>query len=192
MLFFTIKNLSSFLSAAEFVINSDGSPIYHIEETIPSPFKRLVSLTKFRMLLSLELDMIDLESNRSFRIIKKVSYPYNSYTLKGEDGHTIASFEPKKRGWKWLPISSLSTYIVKNGNGEITGSAFLKNPTILGSQHSDVSDMTGQTIATFEWKKFSLWKGYRECELLISRYEEDWVLISIVAAIIKGLYLQQR
>ncbi len=191
MLFFTINNLSGFLSPAKFVVYSDGRLIYHIEETMPSPFKKVISLTRFRMLLSLELDMVETPSNKILRIKRIVSYPYSYYNII-EGNNPIFSFEPGKTGWKWLKIRSPLRYIIKNGHGQIAGFACFKNPAILGWQRGEVKDLSDQIVATFEWKGFSLWKGYRECELLISRHEEDWVLISIVAAIIKGLYLQQR
>lgn len=192
MLYFTIKNLSGFLSPSEFVVKYGSQEIYHIKETITSPFKRLISFTRFRMLLSLELELIDLESNKTFRVNRKVSYPYNYFTITGEDNFTLVSFEPMKKRWKWISLRSLTTYIVKDSKDEITGTVISKNPTIIGHQHGEVKDLAGQTIATFEWKGFSLWKGHRECELLIERHDKNWILISIVAAVIKGLYLQQR
>ena len=93
---------------------------------------------------------------------------------------------------KWLPLSSFINYEIRDPYSRVIGFSSFGNPFILGPQNSEVKDLEGNTIARFKWGNFSFWDGYKDCDLLILSEDENWVIISIVAALIKGLYLQQR
>ncbi|MFN3481273.1 MAG: hypothetical protein ACK415_12930 [Thermodesulfovibrionales bacterium] len=187
-----IENLSSTLSPAEFYIRQDGNILYHIDEIPSNACIRFLGYTKFRLLFPLEIEMVDLRNSNRYIIKRRSSFCVASYKLAGTDNSLLITFQPKKIGQKWLHFSSFLTYEIRDNCDKRIGAVAFKNPFIIGSQHSEVKDAKGNNVATFDWKSFSFWKGYRDCDLLIASDDERWVLISIVAAIIKGLYLQQR
>lgn len=187
-----IENLSSVLSPAEFYVQHNGNILYRIEEMPSDAFMRFLHYTKFRMLCPLEMSVVYLKTSEQYIIYKRPSFCAASYKLAGTRNPSEITFEPKKRGWKWLYFSSLLTYEIRDNYNKRIGTVVFKNPLIIGSQHGEVKDDKGNIIATFEWEKFSFGKGYRDCNLMIISEDKRWVVISIVAAIIKGLYLQQR
>lgn len=186
-----IVNLSSTLSPAEFYVQQDGNILYHIAEIQSTGCIRFMGYTKFRLLFPLEIEMVDLRNSNRYIIKKKSSFCIASYKLVGNSQYLVITFKPKRIGWKWLHFSSFLTYEIRDNNNKKIGMVVFKNPFIIGFQHGEVKDDKG-SVARFEWKRFSFWKGYRDCDLFITREDERWVIISIVAAIIKGLYLQQR
>lgn len=190
MLRLKIENLSSSpLSQAEFYVQQDGKALYGIKE-ISS--KGLIKYTKLRMLYPLRIEVVDLISHQRYIINRKTSFLKQTYEITSIENSLLMTFEPRKIGWKLLNLIFFLTYDIRNSYGEIIGSALLGNPTIIGRQYGELKDSMENTVSYFDWKNFSFWKGYRECDIFIHREDENWILISIVAATIKGLYLQQR
>lgn len=190
MIMLRINTLSGPLSSkARFDVWQDGHLIYQITEGSSNFCRTLLGFTKLRMIFPLSIKIVDLRTYKQFNLDREVSFISAFYEIS-ENWHIIASFNRKKM--KMLPLRSSMHYEIRDLGGGVIGSTIFKNPFIIGSQHGEVKDDKGNTVASFEWKRFSFWKGYRDCDLLITSKDERWVIISIVAAIIKGLYLQQR
>ncbi|MFN3396821.1 MAG: hypothetical protein ACK4Z9_08540, partial [Thermodesulfovibrionales bacterium] len=178
-----IENLSSTLSPAEFYIWQDGNILYHINGIQSTACIRFLGYTKFRLLFPLEIEMVGLRNSNRYIIKRKSSFCVASYKLAGTGNSLLITFQPKKIGRKWLHFSSFLTYEIRDNCDKKIGTVVFKNPFIVGSQHGEVKDDKGNPVASFEWKRFSFWKGYRDCDLLITSRDENWVIISIAAAI---------
>ncbi|MFN3740552.1 MAG: hypothetical protein ACK4TF_07770 [Thermodesulfovibrionales bacterium] len=190
MIMLRIKTLSGPLSSkARFDVWQDGHLIYQITEDSSNFCRTLFGFTKLRMLFPLNVEIVDLRTYKRFNLYRGVSFISTFYEIR-ENRQMIASFNPEKM--KRLPLKSAMNYEIRDSLNRVIGSTIFKNPFIIGSQHGEVKDDKGNPVASFEWKRFSFWKGYRDCDLLITSRDENWVIISIAAAIIKGLYLQQR
>lgn len=190
MIMLHINALSGPLSLkARFDVWQDGHLIYEIREGSSNICRTLSGFTKFRMLFPLNIEIVEVRTGKGFNLNRGFSLVYSSYEIT-ENRLMVVSFNPVKM--RWLPLRSFMTYEIRDSSGRVIGSSIFKNPFIIGPQHGEVKDDRGNTIATFEWKSFSFWKGYRDCDLLINSKDERWVIISIAAAMIKGLYLQQR
>lgn len=190
MLRLHITALSGPLSPkARFDVWQDGHVIYQIMEGSSNICRTLFGFTKLRMGFPLNIQMVELRTGRRFNINRNLSFVSTSYEIT-ENMRVVISFNPVKM--KWLPLRSFMNYEIKDYHGVVIGSSIFRNPFMIGYQHGEVKDDKGNTVASFEWKRFSFWRGYRDCDLLITSEDKRWIIISIVAAIIKGLYLQQR
>lgn len=192
MMVFKVEKRSSTLSP--FVIfnvnDGNGSISYIIEEVrISSLWRRLMKYTKFRMVMPLNLEIKDTKTGLRYQLSREHAFKSDSYILKRADGDIVITFERKKLRW----IVSLSFYRdIRDGYGNLIGSINSRNPLIIGPQRSEINDSSGSIIATFVWKEYSFFKGFTKCDINLYRNEEKWIIISIVAAIIRGLILDQR
>ncbi|MEO0254439.1 MAG: hypothetical protein ABIN20_03330 [candidate division WOR-3 bacterium] len=191
MILFRIDILKGPLSfKAEFDVWCDKKLLYKVIEKSSDFFRNILFFTKLRMAFPLEMEFMDFKTGNQFNINRGFSFLVPSYKVSLNRSPFI-SFYPRKI--KLLPFfPSFMSYEIRNSYNRVIGFTFFKNPFIFGFQKGEVKDAEENTIATFEWKNFSLWKGYKNCDVLVSSEDERWSIISIISAIIKGLYLQQR
>lgn len=143
----------------------------------------------------LRMQILDLTTGKSFEISRGFSLLVHSYKVShGEN--LLFSFKPQKISWRPLDLSL--RYDISNQYGEVIGLCRFGNVRKLfervkiSTQYGEVRDKAGNMVSSFEWKGFSLLRGYTKCDLIINFHEENWVITSILAAIIRALHSQRR
>ncbi len=181
---FRIKNNSKMLStfSAE-VYDSYGKLVYTIEEEAGSLWRKIIRLTKFRMALSFNVFVRDVDSNRFFLITRNAGFTAK-YFLKDDLGKLICSFKSTKLMFSYWEI--LDEY------GMLLGKYKPNTPFVLGAQKGIVIDNFGELISQFEWERPTFWKTPRECKVIINKYEKPWDIISITSALIKAFVFEKR
>ena len=172
------------------VYGSDNKLLYTVDEKTGSLCRRILRLTKFRSALSLEITIKDINSGRFYLLIRDAGLFSNSYLVKSKDGRTVCSFEQKKI---WSSIFKLKrNWEIKDVYGRRIASYESGNPFILGPQEGRVVGISGEEISHFQWERPLFFRTPKECLVFINRAEEPWVIVSLVAAIIKALYFEYR
>lgn len=184
-----IINLSSFLSAARFEVRDEAQRVvYQIKESPSSSWMKLVRLTKFRLAFPLKLEIMDSNFNLNYVLFRKGVLVSGTYQLLYPDQSVMVSFE-ERRIWRRLPFIRRE---ILDEYGRPMGSMVPAGIGPRGSRSGVIRGVQGGEISRFEWRGYSFLRGYKECVVYIYSEEERWIVISLVLALIKGLYLHYR
>lgn len=119
----------------------------------------------------------------NFTLERKTRFIGNPiWIMKRKFGEEIFSFTPYFKS-----LSKLS-YKISGQFGNPLGEAEM-NSLLIGSQTGEVKDLAGKIVSRFEWKKSSFFKRHDKCNLYIYADSEMWEIISITAAVIRGITL---
>lgn len=179
----TINSSGKFLRAKFEVFLKEGESVCVFEENEISLPKKLIRLTRLRILLPVSLNMTNFKTMENFTLERKTRFIGNPiWIMKRKFGEEIFSFTPYFKS-----LSKLS-YKISGQFGNPLGEAEMTS-LLIGSQTGEVNDLAGKIVSRFEWKKSSFFKRHDKCNLYIYADSEMWEIISITAAVIRGITL---
>lgn len=190
---YLIEDHSGFLEPASLVIyNAAREPLYTVMEEKGSLFRKLLRFTKLRGLAPFTVTIQDGKGD-VLRLVRPGGFGELRYELYRSGGERIALFTPKKVGWKNLPLFySPGTMEIYDRYGKLLGQRIMRNFLTVGPQEGEIIDREGKRIATFAWRRYSVTRGYEECQVVLLREDPLWHTLSLVAALLRGLSLKQR
>ncbi len=191
MIFRIINTSSIFANFSATIYGNSKLPVYIFTEETGSLCRRILRLTKFRTALSLKIIIRDITSGRFYFLTRDAGLFSHSYLVKGQEGRTVCSFEQEKVNWRSI-FKLKRNWEIKDGYGRRIASYESANPFILGPQEGRVINISGEEISHFQWQRPSFFRTPRECQVFVIRPEELWVIVSLVAAIIRALYFEYR
>jgi hypothetical protein len=185
MQIFRLEALSGPLSPARFrLFGSESQLLARFEERREGG---ILHFTKLRtvMPLLLHVEWIPSRTHLLLEREKGLWVPY-LYWVKSSHGKTIWCFRRESMLFGELKWRVFDPYA-----NEVAG-VRSSNPLIVGPQRAKITDSAQQIQATFTWKNWSFWKGFREAQIEILSAPDPWTEMATIAAVIRGLELQQR
>jgi len=186
-------NMFSFLDCS--VYNAKNIWVYDIKEENISFFRRIFHFFKLRSIFSIEIIIKDLLNNKLYLLKRDKQSLGSSYFIQDEIGNKLFYFKNTKLKFSFPFNFSFATEI-RDSYNRFIGIYKTNNIFVLGKQEGIIIDISNnQEICNFLWNLEPLsWIG-KECYIYINENyidDEIYELLSIVGAILKLLYFEQR